>query len=44
MQQAIVIQHHQNIHVRNIGQEEARQRKYKRLKRGGCQAYDRLSD
>jgi hypothetical protein len=41
-QQAKVIQHHENIHVRNIGQVEAQHRKYKRL--GGCQAYDRLSD
>jgi hypothetical protein len=43
-QQAKVIQHHENIHVRNIGQGEARHRKYKRLKLGGGQAYDRLSD
>jgi hypothetical protein len=37
-------QHHENIHVRNIGQGEARHRKYKRLKLGGGQAYDRSSD
>jgi hypothetical protein len=30
-QKAKVIQHHENIHVRNIGQEEAQHRKYKRL-------------
>jgi hypothetical protein len=30
--------------VRNIGQGEARHRKYKRLKLGGGQAYDRSSD
>jgi hypothetical protein len=43
-QQAQIIQHHDNIHVRNIGQGEARQRKYNRLKLGGGQAYDRSSD
>jgi hypothetical protein len=43
-QQAKVIQHHENIHVRNIWQGEARHRKYKRLKLGGGQAYDPLSD
>jgi hypothetical protein len=43
-QQAKVIQHHKNIHVRNIGQGEVRHRKYKRLKLGGGQAYDRLSE
>jgi hypothetical protein len=31
-------------HVRGIGQGEARHRKYKRLKLGGGQAYDRSSD
>jgi hypothetical protein len=30
--------------VRNIGQGEARHRKYKRLKLGGGQAYDRSND
>jgi hypothetical protein len=30
--------------VPNIGQDEARHRKYKRLKLGGDQAYDRSSD
>jgi hypothetical protein len=40
--QAKAIQHHENIHVRNIGQGEARHRKYMRLKFDGGQAYDRL--
>jgi hypothetical protein len=40
-QQAEVIQSHENEHVRGIGQGEARHRKYKRLKPGGGQAYDR---
>jgi hypothetical protein len=39
-QQAKVIQHHQNILVRNIWQGEP-DRKYKRLKLGGGQAYVR---
>jgi hypothetical protein len=43
-QQAQVIQHHDNTHVRNIGQGEARHRKYKRLKLGGGQAYGSSSD
>jgi hypothetical protein len=43
-QQAEVIQNHENINVQNIGQGEARHRKYKRLKLGGGQAYDRSSD
>jgi hypothetical protein len=43
MQQAQVIQRHENIHVRNIGQDEARYRKHKRLKLGRCQAYDRFN-
>jgi hypothetical protein len=34
----------ENEHVRGIGQGEARHRKYKRLKLGGGQAYDRSSD
>jgi hypothetical protein len=41
-QQAEVIQNHEN--VRNIGQGEPRHKKYKRLKLGGGQAYDRSSD
>jgi hypothetical protein len=43
-QQAEVIQNHDNENVRTIGQGEARHRKYKRLKLGGGQAYDRSSD
>jgi hypothetical protein len=43
-QQAEVIQNHENVNVRNIGQGEARHRKYKRLKFGGGQAYDRSND
>jgi hypothetical protein len=43
-QQAEVIQNHHNPNVRNIGQGEAQHRKYKRLKLGGGQAYDRSSD
>jgi hypothetical protein len=43
-QQAKVIEHHENIHVRNIGQGEARHRIYKRLKLGGGQVYDHLSE
>jgi hypothetical protein len=39
-----VIQNHDNENVRNIGQGEARYRKYKMLKLGGGQAYDRSSD
>jgi hypothetical protein len=34
----------ENENVRNIGQGEARHRKYKRLKLGGGQAYDRSSE
>jgi hypothetical protein len=40
-QQAAVILNHENINIRNIGQDEARHRKYKRLHLGGGQAYDR---
>jgi hypothetical protein len=43
-QQAEVIQNHVNPNVRNIEQDEARHRKYKRLKLGGGQAYCRTSD
>jgi hypothetical protein len=42
-QQAEVILNHDNENVRNIGQGEARRRKYKRFKLGGGQAYDRSS-
>jgi hypothetical protein len=44
MQQAEVIQNHENEHVRSIGQGEARHRKHNRLKLGGGQPYDRSSD
>jgi hypothetical protein len=40
-QQAEVILNHDNENVRYIGQGEAGHRKYKRLKLGGVQAYDR---
>jgi hypothetical protein len=40
---AEVLQNHENEHVRSIGQSEARHRKYKRLKLGDGQAYDRSS-
>jgi hypothetical protein len=43
-QQAQVIQNHENKHVRGIGQGDARHKKYKRIKLGGVQAYDRSSD
>jgi hypothetical protein len=43
-QQAEVIQNHDNENVRNIGQGDARHRKYKRLKLGGGQAYARSID
>jgi hypothetical protein len=33
-----VIQTHDNVNVRNIGRNEAQQRKYKTLELGGCQA------
>jgi hypothetical protein len=42
-QQAEVIQNHDNENVRTIGQGEAHHRKYRRLKLGGSQAYDRSS-
>jgi hypothetical protein len=37
----INLQNHENDHVRCLGQGEARHRKYKRLKLGGGQAYER---
>jgi hypothetical protein len=43
-QQVEVIQNHENVNVRNIGQGEAWHRKYKRLKLGGGQAYDHSND
>jgi hypothetical protein len=42
--QAEVILNHRNPIVRVTGQGEAMHRKYKRLKLGGGQAYDRSSD
>jgi hypothetical protein len=42
--QAKVIQNHKNANVLNNGQGEAGHRKYKRLKLGGGQSYDRSSD
>jgi hypothetical protein len=42
-QQVEVIQNHDNENVLSIGQGEAPHRKYKRLKLGGGQAYDRSS-
>jgi hypothetical protein len=42
--QAEVISNHENGHVRSIAQDEARHRKYKRLKLGGGQGYDLSSD
>jgi hypothetical protein len=43
-QQKGVILNHDNENVHDIGQSEARHRKYERLKLGGGQAYDRSSD
>jgi len=40
-EQAIVILNHENVSIRTIGQGEARHRKYKKLRFGGGQAYDR---
>jgi hypothetical protein len=42
--QAEVILKHRNPIVCGIGLEEAMHRKYKRLKHGGGQAYDRSDD
>jgi hypothetical protein len=41
---AEIIQNHENEHVRDMGQGEARYKKYKTLKLRGGQAYDRSSD
>jgi hypothetical protein len=41
--QGEVILNHENLNVPAIGQEESRHRKYKRLKLGGGQAYNRSS-
>jgi hypothetical protein len=43
-QQAEVLQIHENANVRSIGQGEPRHRKYKGLKLGSGQEYDRSSD
>jgi hypothetical protein len=43
-QLAEVKQNHDNENVRNTGQGDAGYRKYKRLKLGGGQAYDRSSE
>jgi hypothetical protein len=40
---AEIIQNHENENFRNIGQGEARHRKYKRLKLGVGHVYDRSS-
>jgi hypothetical protein len=42
--QAEIILNHRNPIVRGIGQREAMHRKYKSLKLGGGQAYDRSAD
>jgi hypothetical protein len=42
-QQTEVILNRDNKNVRNIGRGEARHRKYKRIKLGGGQAYERSS-
>jgi hypothetical protein len=42
--QAETILNHVNPNVRGIGQEEAMHRKYKRLKLGGGEAYDRSAE
>jgi predicted nucleic acid-binding Zn ribbon protein len=43
-QQAEVIQNHENEYIHVIEKCEARYKKYKRLKQGGGQAYNRSSD
>jgi hypothetical protein len=43
-ERVLMCENHDNENVRTIGQGEARHRKYKRLKLGGGQAYDRSSD
>jgi hypothetical protein len=42
--QATSRSHHENEHVHSIGHGEARHRKYKKLKLGSGQAYDRSSE
>jgi hypothetical protein len=43
-QQTEVILNHENENVRNIGQGDARDRRYKGHKLGGGQTYDRSTD
>jgi hypothetical protein len=43
-QQTEAVQNHENEQVRSKGQGEARHRKYKVLKLGGGEAYDRSGD
>jgi hypothetical protein len=40
-QQAEIMENHEHVNVRDIGKGKARHRKYKRLKLGASQAYDR---
>jgi hypothetical protein len=42
-QQVQVIQNHENAHIKNIGQGETLNRKYKRLKLGGGQTYNHFT-
>jgi hypothetical protein len=42
-QKSVIIQNHDNVNVRYIGQGEARHRNYKRLKLGGGHVYERSS-
>jgi hypothetical protein len=44
MQQADIIQNHENEHVCSTGQYEATHENYKRLELGSGQAYDHSSD
>jgi hypothetical protein len=44
MQATSLSQSHDTENMHNIGQGEARHRKYKSFKLGGGQAYDRSSD
>jgi hypothetical protein len=43
-QQAEVVQNHENEHVRDIEEDEARRGEYKRVKLGSGEAYDRSND
>jgi hypothetical protein len=44
LKKTVIIQNHENEHIRSIGKGEDRRGKYKRLKLGGGQTYDRSSD